>query len=97
MSDFLKMDIFFAVTTAVVVILGLLVALVLVVVFRILRNVEHISRNISEESDIVRRDVADVRMAVKREGFRFKHLLQLATSFFGPVKRARSRKKESDA
>ena len=51
MDDFLKMDIFFAVTTGVVFFGGLLLLVGLFYLIRILRNVEHVSHNISEESD----------------------------------------------
>ena len=77
MNDFLKMDIFFIVTTLVVVMLGIVVTLILFRVWRILGHVEDISRDISEESALLRNDVAQMRARIKTEGFKFAHIMSL--------------------
>jgi hypothetical protein len=61
MDSFLKMDIFFVVTTIAVAVLGVLVAYVLVRVYRILGHLEHISEQAALESDRIREDIADLR------------------------------------
>ena len=78
MNDFAKMDVFFVVTTVVVVMLGIVVSLVLFRIWRILGNVEEISNMISEEGSLVRKDIAEMRASVKREGLR----LQFVGRFF---------------
>ena len=75
MEDLIKMDIFFAVTTGSVVIITAFLALLFVRVYSILRNVESISRNVSEESSIIREDIAEVRAALRREGYKMQVLL----------------------
>ena len=77
MNDFLKMDIFFIVTTLVVIMLGIAFTLVLFRVWRILGHVEDISRDIRDESALLRNDVAQMRARIKSEGFKFAHLIGL--------------------
>lgn len=71
MSEFLKMDIFFAVATAAVVILGAFAAVALYYVIRILRNVEHLTTLVSLEGERIREDIAELRASVRREGFKW--------------------------
>ena len=80
MNDFLKMDIFFIVTTLVVLMLGIVVTLILFRISRILRHIEDISRDISEESALLRNDVAQMRARIKTEGFKFAHIMSLFSS-----------------
>ena len=80
MDDFLKLDVFFIVTTLVVIMLGIAFTLVLFRVWRILGHIEDISRDISEESTLLRNDVAQMRARIKSEGFKFAHLMSLFTS-----------------
>ena len=87
MSDFLKMDIFFAVTTGVVFLGGLLLLAGLFYLIRILRNVEHVSHNISEESDNLKSDLGVLRKKVREEGMKFSHFLQFFTGIMGRRKR----------
>jgi len=91
MDDFLKMDIFFAATTAVVLLGGAVLIVGLVYVVRILRNFDHLSRNISEESDHVRSDIAVLRSRIRDEGMKVKHWLD----FFDRFSARRSRKKKT--
>lgn len=61
MSEFLKMDVFFVVTTVAVVLLTILGGLVLWRLIRILKNLEHVSEQIARESDVIRSDLASIR------------------------------------
>lgn len=81
MEDFLKMDIFFVVTTAVVFVVGLFFLVVLFYAIRILRNVDHISENISEESDSLRTDIAVLRTKLRDEGLKLKHFSDFFSRF----------------
>lgn len=65
MSEFAKMDIFFFITTVVVIVIGLLSAFVLYRIWKILGHVEDISKEVSEESVLIRRDISEVRSSVK--------------------------------
>jgi membrane protein implicated in regulation of membrane protease activity len=82
MEEFLKMDIFFTIATAAIVIVGILLALVLWRVYRILKKVEHISQNVSEESDALRKDVGTLRERVREEGMKWSHINKFASSVF---------------
>jgi hypothetical protein len=89
MDEFLKMDIFFVVTTVAVVVVSVLLAFVLIRVLRILKNIEDISLMVEAEGEKLREDIAHVRAKVKEEGVRVTHLFD----FLGAGKPKRARKK----
>ena len=68
MDEFLKMDIFFAVATAATVVVAGFAAYALWRLARVLRHVEHISEQVSAESDAVRADLAEMRSDLRRKG-----------------------------
>jgi len=80
MNEFLKMDIFFAVTTAVALLLGFFGAIVLWRLGRVLKNIEHISEQVSIESDNIHQDLSDLRASVRR-GARMKGLFDFLSKF----------------
>lgn len=82
------MDIFFFVTTVVVIVIGVLVAFVLWRVERILKSVEHISKQAAMESDLVRQDIAEMRNDIRQGKGRLKSLF----SFLGKVTERRTKK-----
>ena len=84
MDDFLKMDVFFAVTTAVVTLLGILGLIALFYIIRILHKVNYIAQNVREESDYIREDINTLRDKVKNEGMKFKHLADFFSNIYGP-------------
>ncbi len=88
MDEFLKMDIFFVVTTVVVLALGGLVAYVLWRVSRILKHIEHISEQVALETDNIRGDLAQVRAEIKDGKGKVKSLLK----FFGTIGKRSSKK-----
>lgn len=79
MNEFLKMDVFFFITTVAVVMLMILGVVVFLKVSRILGHIEHISEQISLESDSIRTDLAEVRADIKKGRGRLKSLF----NFFG--------------
>lgn len=82
MSDFLKMDVFFVVSTVAVVIVAVFVAIALYYVIRILRTTDRISSDIADEAHLIRADIQDVRAGVRAEGFKWKHVSQLGRKLF---------------
>lgn len=92
MTDFLKMDIFFGVTTVVVFLAGVMSLVALYYVIRILRSASHVAKNIAAESDNVRGDVAVLRAKVRDEGMRIQHLVDF---FLGMKERKTAHKKKS--
>lgn len=88
MNEFLKMDIFFFVATVAVVALAFFTAFVLWRLERVLRNIEHISEQVTEESDEVRCDLAEMRREVQIG----KGRLQSLFGFFGKFTKRASKK-----
>lgn len=89
MTEFLKMDIFFFITSVAVVALTLGVLYVLMQFSRILKSVEHIAEQVADESDVVRADLATLRADIQKGKGRLKSLF----SFFGNrVKRSTNKK-----
>lgn len=68
------MDIFFLVTTVAVIVLSFFTVFVLWRLERVLRNIEHISKQVADESDIVRHDLALMRDDLRRGTGRLKSL-----------------------
>ena len=92
MDEFFKMDIFFIVTTAVVLLGGIFGLVALVYVIRILKSVDHVAENVSKESDDMRGDISVLRAKIKEEGMKWKHFSEFAGSL---ASRSRSKKKEA--
>lgn len=74
MSEFLKMDVFFFVTTVAVVVVALCVAIVSWRFWRILKNIEHISEQAAREADTIHLDLIDLRANIRRGEGRLKSL-----------------------
>jgi hypothetical protein len=92
MNDFIKMDIFFVVTTIVVVLWGIIGAVVMYYVIRVLKYIERLSRTVAEEADELRGDLDEVRAQVREEGIRFKHVIQFFSGALAqPPKRSRKK------
>ena len=88
------MDIFFAVTTVVVFFAGLMLLVALYYGIQILRSLSHVAKNVADESDNVRGDVAVLRAKVRDEGMRVQHLLDF---FLGMKERKAAHKKKAAA
>ncbi len=67
MDSIAKSDFFFVTTTIVVVVVAILVVIALVYVIRFLRDVNHVSQKVREESDELIKDVGHLRTVVKKE------------------------------
>ncbi len=94
MNDFLKMDIFFAVTTIVVAFCGIFGIVALYFVIRILNNIKKLSEIAIEEANEIRDDIDGVRTKIKEEGIRFKTVLDFFSSMLvNTPKRTRKSKK----
>lgn len=88
MTEFLKMDVFFFITSVAVILLALLVAYVLWQVSRILKHIEHISEQVAQEAGTIRGDLAEVRADIKRGKGKLKSLF----GFFGKIQKRASKK-----
>jgi type II secretory pathway pseudopilin PulG len=94
MDDFLKMDIFFGVTTVAVVVVSVLLTMVLIRLLRILKTADEVSEIIQGEAEGIRDDIREVRATVKRETVKVGQLLSLLTGLAKPKRRT---KKESSS
>ena len=82
------MDIFFFVTTVVVITLGVFSAYIMWRIGRVLKHIEHISEQAALESDIIRVDLAEIRSDIRQGKGRLKSLF----SFFTKSSRKASKK-----
>jgi len=62
---FLKMDIFFIVTTAFIVVMGALIGLVLFYILRIVRDISEITHLVKHEARELAKDIGEVTKEVK--------------------------------
>ena len=95
MDPFLKMDIFFFVTTLVVLALGLIMLLIGLKIWRILGHVERIMEIAEEETELIKEDIADLRADIRRRGFGLMSLARFVQKVTSGFTR-RSRKKGND-
>ncbi len=91
------MDVFFVVTTAVVLCVGTFVLVALYYMIRILRSVDHVAHNISEESDRVRQDLVVLRQKIAEEGMRVRHFSDFFESVTGRSRQKRKQTPREDA
>lgn len=77
MDGFLKMDIFFVVTTLVVVVLGVLLILIFIRVLRVLKKIEEVADMVSEEGKLIKEDIAEARTELREKGFRLRTIANL--------------------
>ena len=75
MDDFLKMDVFFAITTVAVLVLTVLVGFVLVRLLKILKSIQRILVLAEKESELVREDIGHLREKVSKEGLKLRHIV----------------------
>ncbi len=86
MDTFMKADIFFFVTTIAVVAVTICLVYAGYYLIRILRNVDAISEEVKNESQLVREDIGDLRQNIREEGMKVKHFV----NFFDRVSGKRS-------
>lgn len=82
MDSILKSDIFFFIASIAVIVLSAVVAVALVYAIRILRNVEHISKIVRDESDSIVKDVSKLRESAENEGVKVGRLAWFLKKYF---------------
>ena len=93
MDEFLKMDVFFFVTTVVVLALGIILLFIGLKIWRILGHVERIMEMAHEETELIKEDIDDFRADIRRRGFGMFSLGRFIANMTSNFTR-RSRKKE---
>ncbi len=74
-------DIFFFVTTIVMVVVGIVLTVALVYLVRILHNVDRLTRKVEHETSEILADIRMIRNEIKSEGFRLKHIIGFVLRF----------------
>ena len=82
MDTLIHADIFFFVTTIVVVIVGIAFTVALVYLSKVLSDLKEITKQVREETVLVREDIQGLRSDVKREGFRLERFLMFIKNLF---------------
>lgn len=82
MNSILKSEIFFFITSIAVIVLSAVAAIALVYAIRILRNVSHVSKIVSEESDLIVKDVSKLREEAENNGVKIGRLLRMFKKYF---------------
>jgi hypothetical protein len=68
MTEFIKMDVFFLVTTIVTIIIALFLSFILYYLIRLLKKFTRIAQSIEEEVRFIRADINLTRDTIKKEG-----------------------------
>ncbi len=79
MSDILHANIFFFITAIATVVVTVLLCVVLYYVAGILRSVRNVTRRIERGSEVLGKDLIDLRRSVEHDGMRLRHII----TFFG--------------
>lgn len=82
MENLIKADIFFVITSVSVIIFTIGLIIILFYVIRILKNADHISTRVKEESDNVIEDIGILRREVKEEGFKIMPVFRFLKKLF---------------
>lgn len=81
MNTLIHADIFFFVTTIVIVILGIGAAIITYYILKIVKSFRHVMENIKKESDNIAEDIAALRVRVKEESTKVSPWLGLVSKF----------------
>ena len=92
MDTLIHADIFFFVTTIVVIVVGILFAIALIYLVMILKRVKNITEAVREETILFREDIHELRGSVKREGFKLKSMLNFGYNIFDRFNGKKSKK-----
>lgn len=88
-------DVFFFISTIALVVISIGLCIVLYYVWGIARNIRDISDRVAEESDEIIDDMRRLRMSLRDEGVKWRHVLSLVRAFF--VKKEKKVRKVTDA
>ena len=89
MNEFVKMDIFFTVTTISVVILTIFLVILLIYAIKVFRNLKYISDKMKHEGDRIVEDMQALRENIKNEGFKIKQAFSFVSSIINRRKKGK--------
>jgi hypothetical protein len=96
MQEFLKMDIFFVVTTFAIILVSVGLVVALIYVIRILKDMKILSRKARDEGEKILDDVASFREDTKEKGASLSKLFSFFFPFFGFSKKRKSKNRDSN-
>ncbi len=98
MSDVLKADIFFFVTTIAVAVVTVFLSLALYYLIQVLRRARTLSDKALEEAAAISHDLREVRQSFREEGSGIASIVRMAglVGRFFPKKKGRKRKEEAE-
>lgn len=82
MATLIHADIFFFVTTIVVVIVGIALTIALIYLAKVLSDVKDITKQVKEETILFRQDIGELRGDIKKEGFRVERFMMFVRNLF---------------
>lgn len=82
MNTLIHADVFFFVTTIVVVVVGIALTVALVYLAKVLSDIKTVTQQVKEETILFREDIAELRSDVKKEGFRAGRLFMFLRNIF---------------
>ena len=91
MNSLLKSDVFFFITSIAVVIIAILLAVLIVYLIKVSRDIKYISQRAKTEADNIIDDVSKLRTNLKEQGGKIKDLAGFFSRFYKP-KKTKSRK-----
>jgi hypothetical protein len=82
MATLVHADIFFFVTTIVVVVVGIALTVALIYLAKVLSDIKEVTQQVKEEAILFREDIKELRGDVKKEGFRLERLMMFFRTLF---------------
>ena len=82
MNTLIHADIFFFVTTVVVIIVGIALTIALIYLAIVLSDIKEITKQVKEEAILFREDVGQLRGDIKKEGFRVERFMMFLKTLF---------------
>ena len=83
MDTLIKAGVFFFITTVAIIVLSLLLAVLIIYIIKISKDIKYISNKAKNEADLIAEDLSDLRENVKEKGVKLKYLI----SFFNNLRK----------
>ena len=92
MSEVLKANIFFLITALAVICITIILAVVLIYLVRILKDLKVISRKLKEQTELLSEDVNVLRKKIKEKEWRWSDLLAYVSGWWNGRKGRKSKR-----
>ena len=89
MNEFMKMDIFFFISSIAAVILAILLVILLVYAIGFMRDLKYISSKAKIEAEHLSEDLNNFRQSIKQQGFKLKNLANFFINIYKRKKKGK--------